>query len=376
MLRVAGREVALPVDGWAAARACAAAGTPVSKPSGLEKPHKSKSFFCRPSLFRAPTAARLSNMAAALALSILPLMWLLFLLFGAVTGANEPPSCAPLPDPAPLNDFLLHNSQGWTNPLFKGEPHPLQLTKCKSLSGSPQYEFYQVETPSRACKVPPSLVKSPAASRKETDTKGYFVWAWYLGWFLSVTWNVVSGVTGLTTAELCLFALSWVVFMMVLAVVGGAWFWVRRVSTELCQSFEAARSPPDLSTSTPDTIEDDVSKGSVTSERTLSLWWRAFKALFTFLWAAVGALICGAAVLASALAVLSIVAAPILAVGFVICQESNGPPQREGTPLSLPDPNQAGLNHFVSSQLGGTLNLTLCTTQNLQFYVACPAAMS
>ena len=116
-------------------------------------------------------------------------------------------------------------------------------------------------------------------------------------------------------------------------------------SSASCDAREQVQTPSDSFA-----FEEDVSKLegadiSVTSPMASSL----VSAVLRLLWGAVLVLIGGALVFATVLAVISLVAAPMLAVGGFICERHNG---REEAPISLPNPNQSGLNHYLFPQLG------------------------
>lgn len=310
---------------------------------------------------------------SAMALQFL-LMSLLLVGCSNICGASGLPDCAPLPDPTLVNDFLLQNCSGWTNPVLGGKP--LQVIKCELHSSSAsRFDFYQVEASEQICDSPPPLVKA-APLRYEGnygDSGDNFVWVWYLGQFVgSLFW-----VVGISLAQWLAVVLAWLVLVVLLGAFAGAWFWLRKALgkalSNLTTRYTSEQYRGASATLEQDSLGEDASKFeadmSLTSPTLPPLGWRIVSSVLRLLWGAGAVLIGVALVLASVLSIFFVMIAPIIAIKGYICYNHYGPVTQEGAPVSLPNPDQAGLNQYLFPQFG--TNLTLCQTQNLQYYVAC-----
>lgn len=311
--------------------------------------------------------------------------------------------CNPLPEPNLVNQFLRTKHSDLKNPAF-GEsvngltaesglrfPRQLQVVKCHSLGnslvGNSSFEFYQVESPGQVCKAPPPL-DCDVSPHVRSELKGP-------GGLLFLAFLISVIVTGFTT-WVVIFALG----EFIVTRIGRLAYWLRG---KLCGSpqteadngpsileegstrgafyvqangvwslgiyaqraaddplseshsatwdtgFGGSGSPYDLSFPRPNRT---ASQGTSASNRTCAF----LKGL--------------AEVCACILAYAGLFGV----IGFItvamLCQTSVNDVTPCKGPSGLPDP-AAGLNRFLTDS-GTGLNLTLCATKTMNFYVSCP----
>lgn len=305
---------------------------------------------------------------------ILLVIWSLAVWHGADLGSAR---CLSLPDPIPVNDFLVENPSVWDS-LVSGEhkPHAVPLTKCKSLSEAPQafqYEFYQasLEAQSPLCESPPSQLNSVHYKWSTTSSDGVPLLLYVPGQALAVFGLLLPGMLAV--------AIPWLVATAVIGMFGGLWFWLlstRRISSEQNSKSEdsegaasyALLQAPSGNENSSSAFNSSKSARNITkSAGPVSGLLRIIGTVFDVILGVIGVLLAALAILISVLAVLVAIAVPFLAIGGVICWNVSFSVERAG-PVALPDPN-GGLNQHLEPM---NLNLTLCKTPNLQFYVDCP----
>lgn len=305
--------------------------------------------------------------------------------------------CFPLPDPALVNRFLLTNHSDLRNPAFRESingfdasggfrfPRALQLVKCHSL-GNASFDFYQVESSSkRVCEAPP-----PLDFDVSRDVRGKLKGP---GGLLFFAFLVAAIITALST----LFG----VFNfaeLVVRTIGRLARWLRE---KLCASppvYPSAESASDIEEeashrATFELVKDvwvlDKSasqatlsggSGSSTVSATLPPYpsWPPIPQIITReetpkrtsalqkTWAfAKGLASCVYAILLFG----SLFGLEGLIIFLMLCQSEVNEVTSKG-PIGLPDP-AGGLNQFLSDS-GTGLNLMLCTTGIISFYVSCP----
>ncbi|GAQ84840.1 hypothetical protein KFL_002080170 [Klebsormidium nitens] len=232
--------------------------------------------------------------------------------------------CNPLPEPSLVNQFLLTNHSDLRNPAF-GEsvngltaeeglrfPRQLQVVKCHSFgnlsTGNSSFDFYQVESPSQVCKAPPPL-EFDLSPNVRSEMKGP-------GGLLFLAFLASVIITGLTT-----WAIVFSLGAFLVRSIGRLVCWL---SGKLCVSPEAEANMNNTS------LVIQESFGAAFYVQTNGVW----------------------------------------------SLDKNA--KRAADPLSQTHDVATwdtdfggGLNRFLNDS-GTGLNLTLCATKTMTFYVSCP----
>ena len=311
-------------------------------------------------------------------------------------------SCDPLPEPNAVNQFLRTNRSDLRNPAFRKTvngltatggfrlPRQLQVVKCRSLrdlQGDSSYEFYQVESPSKGCNAPPPLDFDIAPRfRGAFERPG--------GPLLFFSVLVSAIVTGLTGLVISLSILE----LVVLRSVRGLWRMLCNCASPRAKASEQETSVVKVSvergafvqangvmwtldkSAQPADHADPLSEGHLAVGETDSgLPFRRSNARTDRAAphaerTSASKRSCGCLVFLAELVYSILLFASFGGpVGFVLllmmCQVSVNDITLKG-PIGLPDPAR-GLNGFLSDS-GTGLNLTLCSTKTMNFYVSCP----
>jgi hypothetical protein len=295
-----------------------------------------------------------------------------WLLLGCTVHGATSEGSVSLPEPTLVNQFLLSNSSNWTNPLFGDQPQALQVVRCQSLLSGAVYDFYQVQQApwqGGACaNPPPVLVKGRPRGNHE----------------LSLGSKV--GKLALTIYIYISFVLAGQIVVFLVIVVAGV---VLHIFVESClkcfgvepkgpeseaapqDAIEAPTDPPNpaveetpcqaairaLEESAPETSADQQAERNKPAPGPAL---PAVQVLFTL----VACLLLGGLVAAEGFVS---VWAPTVTPKALKEHLLQTVTERLG-PVSLPNPTH-GLNQFLRFNNETELALTLCSTDNLEFYM-------